>query len=82
MDEKPRPHGRRQPLREGSTIYAQRRVALGLSLRDVEHRTGINRGFLSRVERGRMIPTADESAVLLNFYAQVQSQMSGDLPAG
>lgn len=69
-------------MREGSTVYAQRRVALGLSLRDVERRTGINRGFLSRVERGRMIPTQDESALLLNFYAEVQSKMSGAQSAG
>lgn len=81
MDENLRPRGRRQPLREASTVYAQRRVALGMSLREVERRTGLNRGFLSMVERGRMIPTADESATLLNFYAEVQSQMSGALPA-
>lgn len=43
------------------TTLRQIRIAAGLSIRDLERRTGINRGRLSIIERG-VTPTADESA--------------------
>ncbi|RLB44783.1 MAG: hypothetical protein DRH30_00575 [Deltaproteobacteria bacterium] len=73
-----KPHGRRQPLRGGDTFYGRKRRALGLSLRQVEARTGIIRGAISQIERGRLIPTDQESSTLLEHYAQVQSEQSSD----
>ena len=72
---------RRLPLKTGATIYGQRRFALDLSLREVEQVTGINRGFLSMIERGRMIPTQEESNALLDFYAQANDR-TGDVTEG
>jgi predicted transcriptional regulator len=36
------------------------RVRLGLSLRDLQVRSGVAHGLLSMMESGRMFPTADE----------------------
>ena len=46
------------------TPLRQVRIAAGLSIRDVEARTGINRGRLSIIERGDP-PTQDEAARIL-----------------
>ena len=46
------------------TPLRQIRLASGLSLRELEIRTGINRGRLSIIERG-VTPTADEAAAIL-----------------
>lgn len=46
------------------TPLRQIRLAAGLSLREVERRTGINRGRLSIIERG-VSPSADESMRIL-----------------
>ncbi len=46
------------------TPLRQIRLAAGLSLREVERRTGINRGRLSIIERG-VPPTIDESVKIL-----------------
>ncbi len=47
-----------------NTPLRQIRLAAGLSLREVERRTGINRGRLSIIERG-VSPTVEESASIL-----------------
>lgn len=47
-------------LRTGGSLWGPERVAAGLSLRDLESATRISRGFLSRMENGRMIPTSAE----------------------
>jgi transcriptional regulator with XRE-family HTH domain len=53
-----------------NTPLRQIRLAAGLSLREVERRTGINRGRLSIIERG-VTPTADES---IRILAALQEQ--------
>ena len=47
------------------TPLRQIRLAAGLSLREVERRTGINRGRLSIIERG-VPPTIEESLLILS----------------
>lgn len=47
-------------LTSGGFLWGPRRVAAGLSLRDLEDASGIYRGFLSRMENGVMIPTGEE----------------------
>ena len=50
------------------------RVAAGLSIREVERRTGINRGRLSVIERG-VTPTSEEaSAILAALQASEEAQ--------
>lgn len=46
------------------TPIRQLRIAAGLSLRELEKRTGINRGRLSIIERG-VTPSNDEAAAIL-----------------
>lgn len=50
-----------------TTSWRQARLALGLSLREVEERTGINRGELSRIERG-IGPRMDHARRLLTVF--------------
>lgn len=44
------------------------RVRAGISLRTAEELTGLNRGLLSDIERGRTIPRPDECAAMLRAY--------------
>ena len=46
------------------TTLRQLRKAAGLSLRDLEEQTGINRGRLSIIERG-VVASQDETAKIL-----------------
>ena len=46
------------------TPLRQIRLAAGLTIRELERRTGINRGRLSIIERG-VSPTDEESAAIL-----------------
>lgn len=57
---------RPQIRRFGPTEWGQRRAASRLSLRDLERLTGINRGYLSMLERGRYLPTPDETRKILD----------------
>jgi len=41
-------------------LWGPRRVALGISLTELSHRTGISKPDLSRMEKGRIFPTPDE----------------------
>lgn len=73
-----RPRGHKQKLRGGDSYLGRARRSAGLSLRHVEARTGIIRGDISKIERGRLNPTPEESRKLLDCYAQVQSEQSSD----
>jgi hypothetical protein len=53
--------------RPATVGWRQARQALGLSLREVEERTRINRGELSRIERG-FGPRIDHARRLLALY--------------
>ena len=54
------------------TPLRQIRLAAGLSLREVEIRTGINRGRLSIIERG-VTPTPDEATAILAALTTTQT---------
>lgn len=51
--------GKRQ-LSTNGHAWGPQRVALGLSLRQLETLSGINRGVLSLAEAGRLIPSGAE----------------------
>ena len=55
------------------TPLRQIRLAADLSLREVERRTGINRGRLSIIERG-VTPTDDESRLILAALQQPKGE--------
>ncbi len=50
----------RPPLHTAGNAWGPQRVALGLSLRQLEKLCGVPRGQLSLVEAGRLIPTGDQ----------------------
>jgi len=53
--------------------WRKRRKEVGLSIRELEQRTGINRGRLSIIERG-VPPSADEVAQLETALAAAEEQ--------
>ena len=59
------------------TPLRQIRMAAGLSLREVEKRTGINRGRLSIIERG-VTPTDEESTKILAALRQIADTTKPD----
>jgi transcriptional regulator with XRE-family HTH domain len=51
-------------------------VAVGLSIRDLAERTGINRGRLSIIERG-VLPTADEVRRIIAVLEAAEGESNG-----
>lgn len=51
---------KRQPLTSGGHVWGARRVAAGISLRQLAEASGVPKGNLSMMEHGRLIPTAAE----------------------
>lgn len=47
----------RPPLRTAGSAWGPERVSLGLSMRQLEELSGVDRAILSLVEQGRLIPT-------------------------
>lgn len=48
------------PLRTKGFAWGNERVRAGLSLGELSRRVGINKGTLSYIESGRMVPTGEE----------------------
>lgn len=49
-----------QPLRTKGFVWGKRRVALGVSMRELAELASVSKGMLSLMEAGRLIPTEDE----------------------
>lgn len=50
-----------------TTIYRARREAIeGLSLSEVSRLSGINKGTLSLIEQGRLLPTVEQAEAILS----------------
>jgi hypothetical protein len=47
-------------LQTGGLAWGPERVRLGISLTELSRRSGINKGVLSMIEHGRMVPSAQE----------------------
>ena len=47
-------------LRTGGRLWGPRRVALGVSIRQLEVLSGVARPFLSLAENGRYIPSGEQ----------------------
>ena len=59
-----------QQLTTGGHAWGAMRVRLGVSLRRLSGLTGIPRGYLSMAERGRLVPTGDEYAKVMDALAK------------
>lgn len=62
-----------------TTTIRRMREARGLSLRELERITGINRGTLSRIERG-WLASAEETAKLLAALSEERAVKPEDAP--
>ena len=58
----------------------QFRLQTGLTIRELEARTGINRGRLSIIERG-VTPTPDESKAILAAFTEKFAESLREEPA-
>ena len=56
----------RPPLRTAGSAWGVERVALGLSLRQLEDLSGVPRGQLSLAEAGRLIPTGKQYQAVMD----------------
>jgi len=59
---------RTQPLRTPRTPQGEARKQAGMSLRELQEATGINRGLLSLWERGRYLLTLDQVQKISEVY--------------
>lgn len=59
---------RGKPRQAPDTEWGRARAVLGWSLAELEERTGINRGELSRIERGLACPKRDQARRLNAVY--------------
>jgi transcriptional regulator with XRE-family HTH domain len=67
--------GKRQ-LRTAGAAWGPERVALGLSVRQLESLSGIHRTTLSLVEAGRLIPTAAEYQAVTEALRKTQGEIA------
>lgn len=58
--------------RPASRSWRDLRIEAGLTLRQLEELSGINRGELSRIERGRASVTPDQAITILGAYRAVR----------
>lgn len=58
----------KQALQSGGLLWGPKRVRLGISIRQLATASGINRGMISLMETGRMVPTSAEyDAIMAGF---------------
>ena len=69
------------PLRTRGFVWGPQRVRLGISLAELSKRVGINKGTLSYLESGRMVPTAAEYERVLAVLRDAEAQASEDSTA-
>ena len=63
----------RPALHTGGAAWGPERVRLGLSMRDLERLSGVNRAHLSLIEAGRLIPTGAQYAAVMTALRQVEA---------
>jgi len=69
------------PLRSRGFAWGPQRVRLGISLSELSQRVGINKGTLSYIEGGRMVPTADEYERVMSTLRDAEAAAAKDSTA-
>lgn len=64
----------RPPLRTAGNAWGPQRVSLGLSLRQLEKLSGVNRAILSLAEAGRLIPTGEQYQAVMKALAEYRPE--------
>ena len=67
----------RQPLTTRGSAWGVERIELGLSMRQLAALSGINKGALSLIEAGRLIPSADEWAAVMRVLREAREERAG-----
>ena len=62
----------RYQLRTGGRSWGPERVRLGISITELARLSGVNKGILSMVENGRMIPTGPEHDAVMDALRKVR----------
>lgn len=62
-----------QQLKTGGHAWGAMRVRVGISIRRLSEMTGIPRGYLSMAETGRLVPTGDEYAKVMDALQKVEA---------
>lgn len=73
----------RPPLRTQGGGWGAERIRVGLSMRELERRSGVNRYILSFVEQGRMVPTGEEYDAVMTALRETREAAAnaGSQPA-
>jgi len=64
------------PLRTKGFAWGPQRVALGISLNELSRLVGINKGTLSYIESGRMVPTGLEYQRVMAVLRDAEAGLS------
>lgn len=67
---------RKLPLRTRGFAWGHKRVQLGVSMRQLEAASGINRAMLSLAEAGRLVPTGAEYDAVMAALAVVEADQA------
>lgn len=68
----------RPPLHTPGGAWGPQRVKVGISQRELERRSGINRYILSFVEQGRMIPTGEEFEKVMGVLRKEEARQEAE----
>ena len=60
-----------QPPRTGGHLWGRRRVEAGVTLSALSAECGVNKGVLSLMENGRVIPTSQEYDAIIDALARL-----------
>lgn len=71
---------KRLPLRTGGSLWGTRRIRAGVSIRQLAIESGVDRGLISLMESGRLIPTGEQYERVVNALERLEDDREG-LPA-
>ena len=61
-----------------ATPLQKQRADLGLSLRELERRSGVSRGLISLYERGRYVPSTEQLAAIMGALQAARMEQAFD----
>ena len=68
-------------FRTGGLAWGPERVRLGISIRELAHRSGGDKAILSMAEHGRLVPKADEYEAVTRVLREAAAHAPGDSAA-
>lgn len=65
------------PLATGGRLWGAERVRIGLSIRELSRRSGVDKAYLSLYENGRMVPSSDEFDRIMAVLREAEKESGG-----